>query len=101
MAVRQTGLSSQAVEECVARQLVVAPLSDADLSELRRIRRLQELGVNMPGIEIVLHMRRRIQALQAELDRLDQGASHSGRPQPRDREQQLLPLEPEGKMKLA
>ena len=68
-AVRQTGLTHQVIEECVERRLVRQPLSDTDLVELRRIRRLQELGVNMPGIEIILHMRRRLQALQAELTR--------------------------------
>jgi hypothetical protein len=68
-AVRQTGLTRQVIEECVERRLVRQPLSDADLVELRRIRRLQELGVNMPGIEVILHMRRRLQVLQAELAR--------------------------------
>jgi hypothetical protein len=71
-AVRQTGLSPQAVEDCVERRLVREPLSDADLLELRRIRRLRELGVNMAGIEIILRMRRRIQFLQAELARQEQ-----------------------------
>lgn len=68
-AVRLTGLSPQVVEDCVERRLVREPLSDADLLELRRIRRLRELGVNMAGIEIILRMRRRIQFLQAELAR--------------------------------
>lgn len=45
------------------------PFSDMDLAELRRIRRLQDLGVNLQGIEIILHMRRRITALQVELNR--------------------------------
>jgi hypothetical protein len=68
-AVRQTGLGRQVIQECVERRLVRQPLSDADLVELRRIRRLQELGVNMPGIEVILHLRRRLQVLQAELAR--------------------------------
>ncbi len=71
-AVRQTGLSPRAVEDCVERRLVREPLSDADLLELRRIRRLRELGVNMAGIEIILRMRRHIQFLQAELARQEQ-----------------------------
>jgi hypothetical protein len=69
LAVRQSGLSRRAVLECVERRLVVEPLTDQDLIELRRIRRLREMGVNMPGIEIILRMRRRIQEMQAELDR--------------------------------
>ena len=68
IAVQRTGLSLQVVRECVTRNLVVEPLTEVDVARLRRIRRLQELGVNMQGIEIILHMRRRIEAMQAELD---------------------------------
>lgn len=75
---QQTGLSSRVVRECVQRRLVSEPLSEADLVELRRIRRLQELGVNMPGIEVILHMRRRIPALQAELERLERHRDRYG-----------------------
>jgi len=70
-AVRQTGLSDRDIGECIRRSLINEPLTDADLVELRRIRRLQELGVNLPGIEVILHMRRRMRALQAELDRIE------------------------------
>lgn len=70
-AIRQTGLSDRYIRECIQRSLVTEPLTDADIVELRRIRRLQELGVNMPGIEVILHMRQRIRALQAELERLE------------------------------
>jgi hypothetical protein len=69
VAVRRTGLTHEIVQECVQREIVREPLTEEDLVELRRIRRLRELGVNMPGIEIILHMRRRIQALQAEVER--------------------------------
>lgn len=72
IAVERTGLSRRIVLECVERELVVEPLTDQDLADLRRIRRLRELGVNMPGIEIILHMRQRIQELQAEVLRLEQ-----------------------------
>jgi hypothetical protein len=67
MAIQQTGLSGEQVQRIVARQLVAEPLDETDLVELRRIRRLRELGVNMSGIEIILRMRRRIQTLRAEL----------------------------------
>ena len=66
---KRTGLPPQVVEECVERRLVREPLTDVDLLELRRIRRLQELGVNLQGIEIILRMRSRIQMLQVELAR--------------------------------
>ena len=68
MAIQQTGLSDEQVQRIVARQLVAEPLDETDLVELRRIRRLRELGVNMSGIEIILRMRRRIQTLRAELE---------------------------------
>ena len=67
-ATRRTGLTQTVIQECVTRRLVVEPLTDDDLADLRRIRRLRELGVNLQGIEIILHMRRRIQTLQAELE---------------------------------
>jgi hypothetical protein len=67
VAVRRTGLDAEVVQECVRREVVREPLTEGDLVELRRIRRLRELGVNMPGIEIILHMRHRLEALQAEL----------------------------------
>lgn len=67
--VQRTGLSERLVRQCVVRELVQEPLTSADLAQLRRIRRLQELGVNLPGIEVILQMRRRIEMLQAELDR--------------------------------
>ena len=46
--------------------------SDDDLAELRRVRRLhQDLEFDHPAIEITLRLRRRIQALQAEIRRLE------------------------------
>lgn len=94
-AVRQTGLSHQVVQECVERRLVKEPLTDGDLAELRRIRRLQELGVNLQGIEIISHMRRRIRALQAELDRWERTWGWPGWTEPADRWQKLLSWEPD------
>jgi hypothetical protein len=96
VAVQRTGLSERVVQECVVRELVQEPLTDADLAQLRRIRRLQELGVNLPGIEVILQMRRRIQALQAELDRL-QGVGTPSWGYWEDRWQRLLPPDREGR----
>jgi DNA-binding transcriptional MerR regulator len=59
------------VRHCVEVGLVNERLAERDLAELRRVRRLNALGVNLPGIEIILRMRRRIEALQAELTRLE------------------------------
>jgi DNA-binding transcriptional MerR regulator len=94
MAVRRTGLSRQVVQECTERRLVTEPLTDAELTELRRIRRLRELGVNLQGIEIILHMRRRILALQAELDRWERMGAGPGRAE-RHEWQRLLSWDPD------
>jgi len=53
--------------------------SAEDVDEIRRILRLsRDLGVNLAGIEIIIKMRRQMQALQDELQEL---APH-GRPDP-------------------
>ena len=52
-------------------------LTEADLTRLRRIRRLTDLGVNLAGVEIILRMRRRIEELQSEAKGLERHlASH-------------------------
>src|SRR5262245_45920258 len=51
--------------------------SAQDVEEIRLILRLgRELGVNLAGIEIILKMRRQMQAMQEELEAL---ATHVGR----------------------
>ena len=43
--------------------------SEVDVARLRQIRRLQkDLGVNLAGVEVILHMCTRLEALQRELD---------------------------------
>jgi pilus assembly protein TadC len=69
MAARKTGMSEGLVRRCVRLELVNAELTADELSDLRRIRRLIELGVNLTGIEIILRMRRRIIDLEAQLAR--------------------------------
>ena len=45
--------------------------SDADLERLQRIQRLvNDLGVNLAGVEVILHMRERIVVLQQEIQAL-------------------------------
>jgi len=45
--------------------------SDADIERLRRIKRLtQEMGVNLAGVEVVLHLLDRIDRMQMEIERL-------------------------------
>ena len=67
---RQVGLPREIVSYCVEAGLVHQPLTAADVAELRRIRRLRALEVNLPGIEIILRLRRRVLVLQTELAQL-------------------------------
>lgn len=72
-AANRAGLESQVVRHCVSVGLVRERLTEEDLAELRRVRRLTALGVNMPGVEIILRMRRQVLELRAELERLRVG----------------------------
>ena len=68
-------MSEGLVRRCVRLELVSADLTVEELTDLRRIRRLIELGVNLTGIEIILRMRERIIELEAELASI-QGGGH-------------------------
>jgi hypothetical protein len=50
--------------------LVDGVLTYEQLATLRRVQRLRGLGVNLAGVDIILRMRRRIEELQAEVERL-------------------------------
>lgn len=67
VAARRTGLSPRTIRRYVQRGLVSETLTEADLPELRRIRRLTDLGINLAGVEATLHIRRRIEELKAEV----------------------------------
>jgi DNA-binding transcriptional MerR regulator len=69
-AAERTGLDVEVVRHCVRVGLVTEPLRDKDLAELRRVRRLTALEVDLAGVEIIVRMRRRIESLQAEIVRL-------------------------------
>jgi hypothetical protein len=69
-AAQQAAVEVQVVQYCIEVDLMDERLTEADLCELRRVRRLMSLGVNLHGAEVILRMRRRIQELEAELDRL-------------------------------
>ena len=71
IAARRTGVSPRTVRRYIRRGLASEVLTEAELAELRRIRRLTELGVNLAGVEIILNMRRQIQDLQAQVERLE------------------------------
>jgi MerR family transcriptional regulator/heat shock protein HspR len=70
VAARRAGLAPCTVRRYIRRGLASEILTDNDLAELRRIRRLTDLGVNLAGAEIILRMRRQIEELQAEMARL-------------------------------
>jgi MerR family transcriptional regulator/heat shock protein HspR len=70
VAARRTGVAPRTVRRYIRRGLASEILTDDDLAELRRIRRLTDLGVNLAGVEIILRMRRQIEELHAEVARL-------------------------------
>lgn len=86
LAVSRTGLTPDQIQRIVARRIVVEPLTETDLVELRRIRRLHELGVNLPGIEIIMRMRQRVAAYQADLARLERRPGKPGGMPPHEQE---------------
>ena len=48
--------------------------SDDDIAQVRFIRRLiDDLGVNLAGVEVILTMRQQLLAMQRELERLRDG----------------------------
>jgi MerR family transcriptional regulator/heat shock protein HspR len=56
--------------------------SAEDVEEIRMILRLgRELGVNLAGIEIILKMRRQMQAMQQELEAVASHARHGAAPE--------------------
>ena len=67
----RVGLSPRVVGYCVEVGIVSEELTEGDLEELRRVRRLRELGVNLAGVEIILRMRQRIVKLESEVERCD------------------------------
>jgi DNA-binding transcriptional MerR regulator len=67
MAARRTGLEPHAIRHCVQAGLVSGCLTEDDVAELRRVRRLTDLEVNLAGAEIIVRMRRRIVKLQTLL----------------------------------
>ncbi len=70
-AARQAGVDVHVVRHCIEVGVFDQRLTQEDLLELRRVRRLMSLGVNLPGAEIILRMRRRIEELEAEIARLE------------------------------
>ncbi len=70
-AARRAGVEVQVVKHCIEVGVMREELTEEDLLELRRIRRLLSLGINLQGAEVILRMRRRIEELEAEVARLE------------------------------
>jgi len=83
------------IRRCIQRRLVDEVLTEAELAELRCIRRLAGLGVNPAGVGIVLRMRRQIEALQAEIARLENLLAISTSLEVSETWLQSLPWDPE------
>ena len=65
---RRLGLSPDTVHYCLDVELVHQPISEPDLAELRRARRLLDLEVNLAGVEIILRMRKQMRAMQTQVE---------------------------------
>jgi MerR family transcriptional regulator/heat shock protein HspR len=79
VAARLTGLHEQSLRMYERRGLVrparskgnIRRYSDADVEQIRFIKRLvDDLGVNLAGVEVILQMRRQVIELRQELERL-------------------------------
>jgi hypothetical protein len=69
-----SALEVAVVRRCAEAGLVAprAGYGEEDLAELRRVRRLiDDLELGLPAVEVVLHMRRQMLALRAEVARLE------------------------------
>jgi len=72
----QCGVEVTTLSEWLDEGLIVlseGELDDEVLERARRIRRLTALDVNLPGVEIILHMRTEILDYQTRLGQLEDG----------------------------
>lgn len=72
---RQCGVSTDTLIEWIREQLVMPgeqPWDDEAIETVRRIRRLTSLGVNVAGVQMILHMRQQLIQHQAEIRHIQQ-----------------------------
>ena len=81
VAARMVGLHAQSLRNYERIGLIrpgrsrgrVRLYSDADIQHVRNIQRLvQDLGVNLAGVEVIMNMRGRMQRMEREMDLLRQ-----------------------------
>ena len=81
VAARMVGMHAQSLRNYERMGLIrpsrsqgrVRLYSQADIEHLRNIQRLvQDLGVNLAGVEVIINMRNRIQRMEREMDILRQ-----------------------------
>ena len=65
---RRLDLSPDTIYYFLEVELVRQALSEGDLAELRRVRRLLDLEVNLAGVEIILRMRQQMRSMQIRLE---------------------------------
>jgi hypothetical protein len=73
LAARSARVETSFLLDCLQRQLILldsGTWDDDAIEAARRARRLRSLGVNMPGIEIIFHMRHQLLQHQREMLRL-------------------------------
>lgn len=63
--------------------------SEEDVIQLRRIRRLQyDLGINLAGVEVILHLLKRLEAIRQELE-MERNRAMNDRHQQSNLEEQI------------
>lgn len=79
VAARMVGMHAQSLRNYERMGLIqpgrsqgrVRLYSQADIERLRNIQRMvQDLGVNLAGVEVIINMRERMQRMEYEMDRL-------------------------------
>jgi hypothetical protein len=73
-AAMEVALDLAVVRLCAESGLIAPPqgYDEADLAELRRVRRLiEDLGLDQSAVELVVRMRRRLLTLQAQVQRIE------------------------------
>ncbi|MGH2543229.1 MAG: hypothetical protein ACRERD_08530 [Candidatus Binatia bacterium] len=72
-AAKEAQVEADLLIECLQRRLISlhdSQWNEHAIEEARRVRRMMALGVNLPGIEVIFHMRQRAFRMQQEIQQL-------------------------------